>query len=298
MISASLKAFLDQLVDYAGLFPPAGLPLEASLENYLSYRNHPMSSMLGRFVIPVSRLGDLERSNVLSEGTWRLALLGSPVEDPVAAVRQAESDLEAIGSYLGTYLGGSARVETVEIPVAAAILPELGKLAQKQAEIYGQVGKLQIFYEISLGELRPSVYQSLSDAGAGLKLRLGGAMVPAFTQLADVLRAWAAYGVGLKATAGLHQALPHEENHGFVSFFAAAMLARRHQLSRADLLGVLKESHARSFQFDEQGLLVRDLRLTTAELRELREMVCSFGSCSFLEPVESLVEKGFLALAA
>src|SRR5438034_7858967 len=56
---ASLRALLTGVIDYAGLFPPAGLPLEQAIRNYARYRQEPESWMLGRFVCPAARLAEL-----------------------------------------------------------------------------------------------------------------------------------------------------------------------------------------------------------------------------------------------
>src|SRR5947209_20170462 len=58
-MSPSLRALLSGIVDYAGLFPPARLPLEPAIRNYARYRTEPESWMLGRFVCPAGRLGEL-----------------------------------------------------------------------------------------------------------------------------------------------------------------------------------------------------------------------------------------------
>ena len=55
----SLRALLDGVIDYAGLFPPARLPLGEAVRNYLRYRRDPDSWMLARFVCPSARLDDL-----------------------------------------------------------------------------------------------------------------------------------------------------------------------------------------------------------------------------------------------
>ena len=55
-MNASLRALLSGVVDYAGLFPPAQLPLDQAIRNYARYRQEADAWMLGRFVIPVSRL--------------------------------------------------------------------------------------------------------------------------------------------------------------------------------------------------------------------------------------------------
>jgi hypothetical protein len=51
-----LRSLLNQLIDYAGLFPPASLPLDRGLANYHHYREGKYAWMLGRFVIPASQL--------------------------------------------------------------------------------------------------------------------------------------------------------------------------------------------------------------------------------------------------
>ena len=61
--SAAVKAvdaLLAGLVDYAGLFPPASEDMRDALENYASYRASDDRSALGRFIVPVSRLKELE----------------------------------------------------------------------------------------------------------------------------------------------------------------------------------------------------------------------------------------------
>jgi hypothetical protein len=66
----ALRALLAQLIDYAGLYPPAGLPLPAVLENYQAYLNSPESWMLNRLVLPAARLPEAR----LQPG-WRVTLL-------------------------------------------------------------------------------------------------------------------------------------------------------------------------------------------------------------------------------
>ena len=52
----ALHALLDGLIDYAGLFPPAKLPMGDAVRNYAAYLRSEHEWMLGRFICPVSRL--------------------------------------------------------------------------------------------------------------------------------------------------------------------------------------------------------------------------------------------------
>src|SRR5437868_3433140 len=52
MLARSAEALLTHLIDYAGLFPPAALPMADAVRNYASYRDGESAWMLGRFVVP------------------------------------------------------------------------------------------------------------------------------------------------------------------------------------------------------------------------------------------------------
>src|SRR5580692_8293866 len=69
-IPASLHALLANLIDYAGLYPPAALPLQDVAEKYAAYQASPCAWMLNRVVLPVARLADAP----LADG-WRITLL-------------------------------------------------------------------------------------------------------------------------------------------------------------------------------------------------------------------------------
>src|SRR5438105_3282647 len=58
-MAASLHALLEGVLDYAGLFPPARLPLDEAFRSYTRLRQDPDAWMLGRFVCPVAQLAAL-----------------------------------------------------------------------------------------------------------------------------------------------------------------------------------------------------------------------------------------------
>ena len=55
MTTASLRALLEGLIDYAGLFPPAALSMQDAVRNYARYREGEYAWALGRFVVPADR---------------------------------------------------------------------------------------------------------------------------------------------------------------------------------------------------------------------------------------------------
>jgi hypothetical protein len=56
--TGSLQALLANLIDYAGLYPPAGLPLEIVIERYRGFRASPERWILHRLVLPKAKLAD------------------------------------------------------------------------------------------------------------------------------------------------------------------------------------------------------------------------------------------------
>ena len=66
----AIDALLFGLVDYAGLFPPAAEDMRRALENYASYLKGPDRFALGRFIVPLSRLPELEEAARISGGSW------------------------------------------------------------------------------------------------------------------------------------------------------------------------------------------------------------------------------------
>jgi hypothetical protein len=83
-IAPGLGALLDRLIDYAGTFPPAGLPTEAAVTNYTRYRNGEHARMLRWLVV-----GAAELDRVPRELDGSLAVLGD-TDEPRAAVIESK----------------------------------------------------------------------------------------------------------------------------------------------------------------------------------------------------------------
>jgi hypothetical protein len=68
--TGSLQALLANLIDYAGLYPPAALPLPIVIERYRLFRASPEKWILNRLVLPADKLCEA----VLDPG-WPVTLL-------------------------------------------------------------------------------------------------------------------------------------------------------------------------------------------------------------------------------
>ncbi|HEX2217193.1 MAG TPA: hypothetical protein VHG35_00195 [Gemmatimonadales bacterium] len=297
---SALHTLLRDSIDYAGLFPPAGLGMAETVANYASYREGPQRWALGRLVVTATRLAELETvaEELLPPSPappWRVAaLLGA---DPMA-------DLEAIGELNCRHAAEGAGALTVDVVEGKAETPEAAE------RLLGQVPKyLQAYVEIPIGGDPTALAAAVGAAGGRLKVRTGGVTPTAFPAPADLLRFIRAAhdaNVAFKATAGLHHPLRADYRltyepgsargtmFGFLNLFlATALVVAGADDREAGLL--LEERDPRAFRFDADAVAWRRHRLDLETIRRARESgVVSFGSCSFTEPIGDLQSLGLL----
>ena len=94
-------ALLAQLIDHAPLFPPASLELPEALAEDARARESPSAFMLGRFVCPASRLGELP-----DVGRGISAVVDAPVPDMpwIEAVEQPPYSDPGVGIHTAPYV--------------------------------------------------------------------------------------------------------------------------------------------------------------------------------------------------
>jgi hypothetical protein len=280
----ALRDLLVHAIDYAGLFPPAGLDMETSVRNHAAYRKGPDRWALGRFVLPVARLEEFERAAapLLEPGEpWALSVLGGA---------DLAADLRAIETFREHHLK-DARIASLEIKAGTAA--EIQKAAATIA------GRIETFYEIPITPDPTELLSALHSARGRAKVRTGGTTkgaAPSPKDLARFLHA-SRHRAAFKATAGLHHAirsvrpLTYEAGcetdvmHGFLNVSFAA---------REAILGSNADHLRETLEVeDPAGLPWGDLQ--PAEVRRTRsEFFLSFGSCSFDEPMAELKELGLL----
>ncbi len=289
----AVSALMSGLIDYAGLFPPAELDMRGAVERYEEYLHGPDSSSLGRFIVPVNRLDEMEAvaGDLLSRSGaaqhWRIAIIvaqnaGKSVEKALRFNSRHENASRAVIDTLE--LKGES---PASIAAAAAEVPR----------------PMSCYFEVSLDEdLAPSI-AAIRKAGARAKIRTGGVAAHAFPSAADVLKfleACDAAGVAFKATAGLHHTvraaypLTYKVNaesaamFGFLNIFIAAAFLHSGTPS-ATVMRILEEPDAAAFQLEDRFIAWRGETLDAGAIADARRnfAVC-FGSCSFREPVDEL----------
>lgn len=304
----SIQAFLSRLIDYAGLFPPASLPLETSIRNYITYQTCKDSWMLGRFIIPAVQLDRLAPyiSLFSKDQPLSISAIGRRSDNAAACLKGLYDDLEKIISLRHNH-GDVIKIGVFEMP-----LPPVSPVRDLLETIAVETAKynLQTFCEATVPvdadwgdhmiETLDAIAAHNKDSGTilGFKLRTGGITADAFPtpeQVAAVLIGCRDRNIALKFTAGLHHPIRmyrdevNAQMHGFLNVFTAGLLANVHNLDVWKTAEILADESPASFSFTDQGLAWRNLTVPVSEMIRLRESaLCSYGSCSFDEPRDDL----------
>jgi hypothetical protein len=327
---ASVRALLNGIIDYAGMFPPAKLPLEQAFRNYLRYQQEAESWMLARFICPIARLIDLASLPEVIDRTEipvPFSVLGTGGNTGEQLVANLRSDVETIVQFEKRH-HQRVVIDVIELrlPPAVGELPSLDQeylLFANVADHGDWLGPrtLTPYYEIPLGPgWRESVQElvrsaaKVNNGGAdqgrsrfypvGVKLRCGGLEAAAFPspeQVAFTVTTCRDAGVALKFTAGLHHPIRHYDQsvqtkmHGFLNVFGAGVLAHAHGLTVEQVQEIIADEDPKSFSFTDGGFGWKQYTADSKEIASIRQKaLISFGSCSFDEPRDDLRDLGLL----
>jgi hypothetical protein len=292
----SVDALITGLVDYAGLFPPAGEDMRPALESYASYLDSPDRLALGRFIVPISRIKELEDSgsDLMPSGDssepWRLAVL---VADEV---RGAAAEMLEFNDRHSPESGGRRAVIDV-VELKASTVNEIGHQRNDLPARFIAYVEIPILSDVS------PLLKAIATAGARAKIRTGGITPEAFPRaerIVDFLGACKREGVAFKATAGLHHAVrgeyrltyvpgsPKAMMYGFLNLFVAAALLYTGE-SEDTALAALEDREPSAFSFSDDAIQWREKRIALEQIVKFRSRFgISFGSCSFREPIDQL----------
>lgn len=289
-MKGSLERLLEQVFDYAGLFPPARLDMEAAVAEYLRHRSGAESQIMDRFVCSSTQLESLGRELAKHPA-------GQPI--PVAVVGLNDGslddalvhDAEKMTQFLDKS-GSLADIEAYEVR-----LPDL-------AELPAYLQKLQSFNQVEVyGEVPwgPDVLDALSLLAErdwlGAKARTGGLQVDAYPMsmdLAGFIRECVQLELPFKLTAGLHHPFrSHREEvatkmHGFLNVLVAATLALAQDLATSEISAILDSESVDDFRFTDTEVAFRDYAANLEQIDEARDLFIGIGSCSVEEPISDL----------
>ncbi len=308
---STISCFTKHLIDYAGLFPPAGKSMASVVADYAKYLGGPNRVQLARLIVPASRLAEFEKeaADLLpqspAESPWAISALVPANETNNNDFGFAISGISQFNARHVIPNNGLAVVDVIEINT-----PTSDHLERTMEEL---PVPLRAFMEVPHDSDPNELIQLIARHGERqrffAKIRTGGVtanLIPSPAEVARFIHACAENLVGFKATAGLHHPLrnefkltyepdsPRGTMHGFVNVFAAACFAFSHSIGLPEIESILKITSPAEFRFGDEQLVCRDRQISARKVERIREeFAISFGSCSFDEPTLELVEQGF-----
>lgn len=294
----SVRILLNEIIDYAGLFPPSQVSMPDAVLNYATYRGSNYGWMLGRFILPVVRLDEFyesAREFLPRRGgsPWRVsALAGEDIGQTIRSINEfnRKHSERIVCDVLEVKAATVSKIENTLSLLPKAIIP---------------------YFEIApVGRTFVDLVATLGIKKQRAKLRTGGVTREEFPATRDIVRfvrTCMAANVPFKATAGLHHPIrcfkpltyapdaPQGTMHGFLNLLMMTGFAR--ESFRVGLLEeIMEEEFEEVFEFADGGVSWRGSHiLTLGHIERLRvKGMHSFGSCSFDEPVADLQELGIL----
>ena len=313
----SLRTFMNGLVDYAGLFPPADLPLDKAINEYFEQLKSDNSAMLSRFIIPISKLNDLDDFIPLFSdiGSLRLSVLGGGGKTDDEYLSKIKQNITNINEYRRKH-SDKILIDVIECKMAtnspskSTMQEATTLLNENELTHYHEFTELPdvgINYSTNEDEsswdevIVPTVELISKMKGAGVKLRCGGVVKEAFPsveQVAAMIQTCVLAKAPMKFTAGLHHPIRHfadeydEFMHGFINTFGAGIFATtfptpknlQEKYRMFTLLShMIDDQNAENFSFTNDSMIwkVRDDRDTEFEIDT--------------EKIEKVREKGMIS---
>ncbi len=278
---------LEGVIDYAGLYPPAKLPLAEAVAEYQSILKGEGAWLTSRFVCPAADR-DAVQSAFGGEEVF-LTLVGSGDFAADADALLKEGPAVATGYEARLPAGGD------ELLSSLARIKKLVKKVEGEVDVYAELPWSE--------DLIESMHEVASVEGVGFKARTGGVTADAFPstgQLAAFITEVVALEAPFKFTAGLHEPIRYRDEslgvmrHGFINVLVASALALTHDFSTSEVQALLEITDAAEFALGDGAIQVKGHALSLPEIAELREMFGGFGSCSVAEPLDGLKRIGWV----
>ncbi len=281
--TAAVRAAFSKLIDYAGLFPPAQLAMPPAVAEYAAERNGAFSWMLGRFIVPASRVSELLDALPSGERLALSIILDTGV-DGLTQIAHWHNDEPRIS------------IEALEAVVRPESFESFSE-ARKRSSLEDLPTYVEFPRDAHWNDMLARIMPALAGADLGAKVRCGGLEAKAFPspeELATFIQTASEASVPFKATAGLHHPIRHLDAatgfmmHGFLNLLAASAVAIA-GAGREQVLEALEAENPSHFDFDDRGFAFDDYCFASTDLKNMRtHAFVGYGSCSFSEPVEDL----------
>ena len=302
----SLNSLLYELIDYAGLFPPADLDMQASIKNYNEIVKSDKNWMISQFIVPISRLDEMT-SELLThfdkQNPLFLSLISPDFKNQLSKLKHFLTTSKDIVVFKG--------LEMVAL--------DLDSLSNSLSNTYSILDKESDFEPLVFYELKDSKnwnaeidkfthsiadFNKVHNVRFGFKLRCGGVkstMFPSCENIAKSIISCRNQRIPMKFTAGLHHPIRHYDNviktkmNGFLNIFIGGMIAHKFKIGIDKLVEILTDENSSNFIFKDNEIVWNSYSVTNSEVKYYRDKYfISYGSCSFKEPVDDLQNLGLL----
>lgn len=253
-VAPALRALVENLFDYAGTFPPAGLDVQSAARNYEAYQRNEYAWMLRYMVISSA---DLEHVQPSLDGN--LSVLAEK-DDARAAAIETKSEVQAGGK-----------------PVYWEVTPG----------VEGDLDRIKAagcFAKIRTGSVKPDGIPSTEAVAE---------FISECAQRKLAFKATAGLHHPIRAEYALtyEKDAPQAVMHGFLNVMVASAFAWHGEL---DIEPILQETDAHKFEFGDElkwnGKALSAEEVKAAR----KDFMHAIGSCSFDEPVQELKALGLL----
>jgi hypothetical protein len=251
----------EGFLDDAAVFPPGNASLRDALPAHREHHGAWYQHMVGPFVFPVARLGELTHGG---------------------------HDLDGVVLSLTTPEASLSEALTAAVPVAAVEVVPADDVRDLIARLDGELpGNVIGYIEVPRGDRRDSALGAIAGTRYRAKFRTGGTTPrahPGERELAESLRAAVTMNIPFKCTAGLHHAVRHTdgelEQHGFLNVLRATDAARN-GADVEEMTAILADREP-PLQLDWDAIAAAGT-----------SFVC-FGTCSVTDPIGDLVALGLI----
>jgi len=317
----SVSLFTKELFDYAGLFPPAKLPLVQAFQNFTHYQTHVQNNALGKFIFPLEKTDEFISFRIkLQNATIPFSVLLTKVQHSSLATNSLALDIQKLEQLAATTpcvcISSFETVPPEDILTSSdkGLLFSYFKTLQKFLAPFKTTVFFEVPYENSPSEfflrtLGEHIIDTKTPFAA--KLRTGGThahQIPSAESLARIILQCAQNRLPVKLTAGLHVPVPNFNPsvgatlHGFLNVVCCLLVAHDHfcgsqnsPVTQSSLQNILTNFKEDDFKFTADGLHIGSVFMANDRLKKLRDnCVKSIGTCSFLEPLEHLSHMGVL----
>lgn len=299
---STLQALLINLIDYAGLYPPAKLDMLPAVTQYAQCQSDIHSWMLGHFICPTNRFSEFESAisqlhqNNKDNGSSNANNLIANWSVSALVGNQIESGLISIDNLLQRQnLNQNQIPSQIIIENIEAKIDSVHNIDDALDIIHDNI---TAWFEFPLTDDFRGYITALAGTDHGAKIRTGGItpdLYPSCETLAKFISTCHNANVMFKATAGLHHPLRHYNKnvgtmeHGFLNLFTAACLCKTHNLKETQIQPILEIEDPQQFKFENDSLKIFNYTLTTQQIQSSRNWAKSYGSCSFSEPIDDLI---------